>query len=141
VAAGARRAGREPGACALSVPAFVATGRSAEERARAREELRARIAFYASTPSYQIVMEHHGWAQTRRDLGTLAARRQWGEMSALITDEMLRHFVVDAEPGDVAAALREKYDGVADRISLSHRFAPGQDDHFWRQTIAALRSE
>src|SRR5919204_4718662 len=55
IARGAARAGRDASAVQLSVPAFVVTGRDAAERERSRAQVRARIAFYASTPSYAPV--------------------------------------------------------------------------------------
>ncbi|HEV8636715.1 MAG TPA: TIGR03617 family F420-dependent LLM class oxidoreductase [Chloroflexota bacterium] len=139
IARGAARAGRGGPAVALSVPAFVVTGRDRAERERVRAQVRARIAFYASTPSYAPVMEHHGWGEARAALSSLAARRRWEEMPGLIDDAMLCALAVDAEPADVAPALRERYAGLADRLSLSVPFVAGQDDHFWRETLAALR--
>ena len=139
IARGAARAGRDPRAVALSIPAFVVTGRDVAERERARQRVRARIAFYASTPSYAPVMEHHGWGEARAALSSLAARRRWDEMPGLIDDAMLCQFAIDAEPADVAPALRERYVDLADRLSLSVPFVPGQDDRFWRETLAALR--
>jgi len=139
VRAGAARAGRGPEECVLSVPAFVITGRDAAERARRRAAVRSQIAFYASTPSYAPVLEHHGWGAAREQLTALAARRRWAEMPALIDDAMLRAFAIDVEPADVGPALRERYAGLADRISLYQRYVPGEDDAFWRELIAHLR--
>jgi hypothetical protein len=39
-------------------------------------------------------------------------------MAALITDEMLGHFAVESTWDDLADALHEKYDGIADRLVL-----------------------
>ena len=39
-------------------------------------------------------------------------------MAALITDDMLEHFAVEASWGDLADALKAKYDGIADRLVL-----------------------
>jgi probable F420-dependent oxidoreductase len=139
LAEGARRAGRSADAVALSVPVFTITGRDAAERARAREEVRGRIAFYASTPSYEPVLAHHGLAGLRRDLSALAARGRWDEMPRLVPDELLREVAVDAEPGEIGAAVRARYAGLADRVTLSRPFTPGQDDRFWRETLRELR--
>jgi probable F420-dependent oxidoreductase len=139
LAEGARRAGRPPDGCALSVPVLVVTGRDAEERAREREQMRARIAFYASTPSYRSVLAHHGWGDLGRELSALASRRRWDEMAGLVPDEVLGTVAVDAEPGEVGARVRERYAGLADRVTLSPRFTPGQDDRFWQETLRELR--
>lgn len=140
LAAGAARAKRPAGVVQLSVPAFVVTGRDREERDRTREKIRGQIAFYASTPSYAPVLEHHGWGDVRQQLSRLAARREWSEMPKLVDDAMLRELAVDVEPADVGPALRERYGGLADRVTLYQRFRPGRDDAFWRELIRALRN-
>jgi probable F420-dependent oxidoreductase len=140
VDAGARRANRSRSDCTISIPAFVVTGRDEAERGRVREQTRARIAFYASTRSYEPVFALHGWGGVCQQLGRLAARGQWTEMPALIDDEMLTACAVDAEPADVGPALKERYGGLADRITFARRFEPGEDDRFWRETMNVLRS-
>jgi probable F420-dependent oxidoreductase len=139
VAAGAARASRPGKDCVLSVPAFVVTGRDPAEREQTRGRIRSQIAFYASTPSYAPVLEHHGWGGVREQLTALAARRAWAEMPALIDDAMLREFAIDVEPADVGPALKERYAGLADRITLYQRFIPGRDDVFWREILKTLR--
>jgi probable F420-dependent oxidoreductase len=139
VAEGARRVGRPANDCALSVPVFAITGRDADERAHAREQVRAQIAFYASTPSYGPVLAHHGWLGLHRELSALASRRRWDEMPGLVPDEVLREVAVEAEPAEIGPAVRERYAGLADRITLSRRFRPGEDDRFWRETLKELR--
>ncbi|MEJ5226206.1 MAG: hypothetical protein WHV44_17220, partial [Anaerolineales bacterium] len=61
------------------------------------------------------------------------------EMPMLITDEMLPHFCTLADsPTDLAAALRERYTGLADRITLYIPFKPGEKDDWWRAVIMAM---
>ena len=140
IAAGAKKAGRVPSDVALSIPAFVVTGRTPKERDETRQRIRSQIAFYASTPSYAPVLEHHGWGEAREQLSALAARRAWSEMPGLVDDSMMAAFAVDVEPADAGPALRERYGGLADRITLYQRFVPGQDDEFWRSLLQALQS-
>ena len=126
LAAGAEKAGRAKEAVSISVTAFVA-GTSQE-----REDARRQIAFYASTPSYRPVLALHGWTETGEKLSSLAARGQWEQMPALITDDMLATFAVLAGPEDLPAALRQRYAGLADRLSLYVPFVPGERDEFWK---------
>ncbi|HEY3109704.1 MAG TPA: LLM class F420-dependent oxidoreductase, partial [Chloroflexota bacterium] len=84
-------------------------------------------------------LAHHGWSELRHQLSALAARGRWDEMPRLVPDELLREVAIDAEPGDVGAAVRERYAGLADRVTLSRRFAPGADDRFWSETLRELR--
>src|SRR5206468_3208232 len=53
--------GKKRGDFQLSLPAFVVTGSSDEEMAKADVAVRKQIAFYGSTPAYTGVLEAHGW--------------------------------------------------------------------------------
>jgi probable F420-dependent oxidoreductase len=96
-----------------------------------REFVRTQIAFYASTPSYLKVMALHGWQETAGQLSHLAARGRWGEMPALIDDEMLETFCVSSPPDDLRNSITERYQGLSDRITLYLPFVPGERDSFW----------
>ncbi len=131
---GAARAGRSRSDTALSVTVFTAVDE--KELNFAREQ----IAFYASTPSYRRVMRLHGWEETAERLSALAARGQWAEMPALISDEMLEAFVTRApSAAALADALRSRYQGLADRLTLYTPFVPGQRDDFWRELVHAFQ--
>jgi len=110
----------------VSVTAFTAT--TPEETNRARVE----IAFYASTPSYRPVMDLHGWAGVAEKLSAHASRGEWSEMPMLITDEMLAEFCAVTDEAKLAAELKRRYAGVADRLTLYTPFVPGERDERWR---------
>lgn len=100
---------------------------------------RQQISFYASTPSYRPVMQLHGWAATAEKLSSMAARAQWKEMPALITDPMLETFAVIAEENEMAAAIQKRYQGLADRVTLYIPFVPGKKDAFWKQLTSQFK--
>jgi probable F420-dependent oxidoreductase len=129
---GALRAGREASLVDVSASVFTVTAPAEADFARSQ------IAFYASTPSYRPVLELHGWAEVADRLSGLARRGAWTEMAAQIDDEMLRTFAVVADPGDLAAALRERYHGLADRLTLYLPFRPGERDLFWQNLAGDL---
>jgi len=131
---GRARAGRAEGAVTYAVSVFAVTDES--EAAFARSQ----IAFYASTPSYRVVMETHGWGAAADTLSALARRGAWDEMAGCITDEMLEAFAVVSRPGELAASLRTRYRGLADRLTLYQPFRPGERDAFWRGLVDGLRS-
>jgi len=56
----------------------------------------------------------------------------------LITDEMLRAFAVEAAPEEVGPALKERYEGLIDRVALYVPFVPGERDEFWQAAIDAV---
>jgi probable F420-dependent oxidoreductase len=140
VSAGAERGGRDPEDVELATSAFVITGEGAAEVEEQREKVRAQISFYASTPTYRTVLEAHGWEAVGEELGRLARDKEWDEMPALISDEMLRAFAVEAAPEEVGSALRERYEGLIDRVALYLPFAPGERDDFWRATMASVQA-
>jgi probable F420-dependent oxidoreductase len=123
---GAAQAGRSRAQVAVSVTAFAV--------ASPEDELfvRSQIAFYASTPSYRPVMALHGWDEIATQLSGHASRGEWGEMPALVSDEMLATFATVSPADELPAALAERYAGLADRLGLYVPFKPGERDDFWR---------
>ena len=109
---GLEKHGRQRHDFRISVMAFVAT--SPEEQAFARSQ----VAFYASTPSYRPVMALHGWSDAAERLSAHAARGEWSEMPALVTDEMLREFCLITDEEHLARELKKRYEGIADRLGL-----------------------
>jgi probable F420-dependent oxidoreductase len=132
---GAAHAGRPVDAVPLVASVFVITGETPDETDRMREEVRQQISFYASTPSYRIIFETHGWADTAEKLSHLAARKQWAEMPALISDEMLDAFAISAQPEEVGRAALERYRGRVSRIAFYVPYMPGKSDRLWHSAI------
>jgi probable F420-dependent oxidoreductase len=127
---GAAKEGRARKDVSVSVTAFVAT--SPEEEGFARMQ----IAFYASTPSYRAVMDLHGWGDVAEKLSGFAAKGEWTEMPMLITDEMLDEFCLRTTTENLASALRSRYKGLADRLTLYSPFVPGEKDAWWKELAA-----
>ncbi len=137
---GLQKSGRQRAEIELSTTTFVVP---TDDAAKAKEyEVRARqqITFYASTPSYRVVMELHGWSDIAERLSRLAARGQWAEMPQLITDEMMAEFVVSGTWAELPAKIKAKYaGGLLDRVSYYIPFVPGQNDAGWQATIAGFK--
>jgi probable F420-dependent oxidoreductase len=129
---GAARAGRDVGRMTVSASVLTVSGPDEADFARSQ------IAFYASTPSYRPVLELHGWEGIADRLGGLARRGAWTDMAAQVSDEMLQTFAVVASPGDLADALRQRYNGLADRLTLYLPFRPGERDSFWKDLAIDL---
>jgi probable F420-dependent oxidoreductase len=137
LAKGAADAGRDPSALGLSVPAFVAMGRTQEELDVAVQGTRAQIAFYGSTPDYLPVLQLHGWEGVHETLHAGSRRGQWAEMAAAVDDDMLRTFAVIGTPEEVAAQLVERYSGLVTRLSFSANYPVTPE--MWADLLAALR--
>jgi probable F420-dependent oxidoreductase len=135
IAEGARQANRDLDQVTLATSAFVITGENRESATEQRESVRAQISFYASTPTYRTVLEAHGWEEVGERLETMAREKKWPEMPALITDEMLAAFAIEAAPDEIGPALKERYEGLIDRVALYLPFVPGEHDEFWRTVV------
>lgn len=131
---GAKAAGCDPGEIELSVTAMIA------ESAGSADFIRSQIAFYASTPSYRPVMALHGWGDVADQLSGLARRQAWGEMTDLINDEILETFAVVAPRERLGAALRLRYQGLADRLTVYTPFNLSDRDGMWAETLAGFRN-
>jgi probable F420-dependent oxidoreductase len=131
---GMRRAGRPEGAVQVAVTALTHT--SPEEAAFVRQQ----IAFYASTPSYRPVLALHGWQDVGQQLSTLASHGRWAEMAAWVSDEMLEAFSTRASPADLPLVLRERYEGVAQRLALYLPFSGGGVLDPWAQLIEVIHA-
>jgi alkanesulfonate monooxygenase SsuD/methylene tetrahydromethanopterin reductase-like flavin-dependent oxidoreductase (luciferase family) len=129
---GLAKSGRKRGELSVSATAFVATTPEEENFARAQ------ISFYASTPSYRPVFALHGWEDVAEKLSSLAARKEWGEMFGLITDEILETFCLVTEAESLPEKLKERYESLADRLTLYTPFTPGEKDEFWKQVVSAF---
>src|SRR5206468_80084 len=80
---GLARAGRGRDEVEVSAAVFVV---STEEET---EEVRRRIAFYGSTPSYCGVLEAHGWGELGSELHRLSRSGGWAAMPGLVDDQVL----------------------------------------------------
>lgn len=80
------------------------------------------LAFYGSTPAYRPVLDAHGWGDLQPELNIMSKQGRWQEMSTLITDEVLHTIAACGTPAEVAAHIRDRVDGVSDRICL---YQPG----------------
>jgi probable F420-dependent oxidoreductase len=132
VAAGARRAGRDPGALRVCVPVLTAAGDSDEEQARWREAARAQVAFYGSTPNYSPIFELLGRPEVTPRLRERQKAGDLAGMAAVVDDELLNAFVVQGTFAQLPALLLERLEGLADRLVLYFAGASWERDraHF-----------
>jgi len=115
---GLEAAGRTRAEFQLSYPAFVVTGTTEEEIDAAADRVRRQIAFYASTPAYQPVLDVHGWGELQPELNLLSKQGEWEEMGRRISDEVLDAFAVRGPLEQIAPLLQARFGDVVDRISL-----------------------
>ncbi|MFT5032254.1 MAG: putative F420-dependent oxidoreductase, partial [Bacteroidia bacterium] len=103
---------------------FMATGETEEAIAKAKEEIRYRIGFYGSTPAYRTVLETHGWGDLQTELRALTKENRWQDLGSLVTDEVLEAFTCSGEPVQMAAQMRDWFDGKIDRTTIGSELSP-----------------
>lgn len=115
VRSGLAAAGRDVGDFAVVPEIIVSVGED-------HTSTRMLLAFYGSTPAYRPVLDAHGWGDLQPELNSMSKQGRWQEMATLIDDEMLHTIAACGTPGEVAAHIRDRVDGVSDRICL---YQPG----------------
>jgi probable F420-dependent oxidoreductase len=127
VAASRLRAGTADDPYQLASMAMVTTGRTDEELRAAIAGTRRQIGFYASTPAYLPVLEHHGWPALHDAARALTKADRWSELADLIDDTVLHTFAVVGDLPSVRVGLRERFGGLVDRVTLSMPY-PAADE-------------
>ncbi len=138
VGQGASVAGRSRGDVQMTCGIFVVTGADNQEIENNRLLIKGQIAFYASTPSYQSVLQLHGWESLGEQLNALSRQGRWLEMTALISDDMLEEFAVVAPYDRLAERVRDRYQGLLDRVSYYMPFNSKVPDSVWQDAIHTL---
>lgn len=136
---GARKAGRSRNDVVIASSAFAIMGDNKKEIDEARERARTQIAFYASTRTYQPVLDAHGWGDVCLRLHEKTVRGDWAGMSKEITDEMMNEYTVTGSPEEMPALLKARYKGLLDRVALYYSYKPGQDEKRWRKIVEAFK--
>jgi len=118
VAEGRAEAVRPQEAVQLLVPCFTVIGQTEGDRAAKMDLARNQVAFYGSTPNYAFIFEQIGFPDTTAKLRERQKAGDLPGMSEVITDDILRHFVVSAGWDDLADAIVARYGWCADRVIL-----------------------
>jgi alkanesulfonate monooxygenase SsuD/methylene tetrahydromethanopterin reductase-like flavin-dependent oxidoreductase (luciferase family) len=113
----------------------VVTGNDESELAACAVGTRKQIAFYGSTPAYRKVLELHGWGELHTELHRLSRAGEWDAMGSLIDDEILEAFAVVAPLDEVADKIRDRCDGVIDRVLVGFPSSVPED------TVCAVLQE
>jgi probable F420-dependent oxidoreductase len=136
---GAAKTGRDFAKFEMAVMPLIATAPdTAGLDARVRD-VRARIAFYASTPTYLIAFESQGYGEVARTLQSFSRAQRWDEMPGFISDEMLDHYAVIGTHAEIAGKLRQRFAAVASHLEFAIPVADEVDKAALRRLLASLR--
>lgn len=137
--AGAAKAGRDFAGFAIGAMPLVATAPDRAGLAERIRDVRARVAFYASTPAYAGVFDSEGHGEAARRLQACARAQRWEEMPGLVDDGMLDTYATIATEDEIAAKLRARYGDVATSLEFAIPLADAADEGRLRELIAELR--
>jgi probable F420-dependent oxidoreductase len=132
-----RASTRATGDFTLAAMAMVATGRTEEAYAAAIAGTKRQIGFYASTPAYKPVLDHHGWGELHGEAHAFTKSGRWTELGDLVDDDILETLAVVGELDGIGAAVRARFKGLAQRVILS---LPYRADDQLGLDIASLRT-
>jgi alkanesulfonate monooxygenase SsuD/methylene tetrahydromethanopterin reductase-like flavin-dependent oxidoreductase (luciferase family) len=136
---GAAQAGRDFGAFALCVKPLVATAPDRAALAERIRDVRARIAFYASTPAYLAAFATQGYGEVAQQLQAYSRAQRWEEMPAFISDEMLETYATIGTYDQIADKLRARYGAVATHLEFAIPVAGEADRNRLRELVESLR--
>jgi probable F420-dependent oxidoreductase len=119
VRVGATRAGRSLDGFRVCMKPLVASAPTEEELVVKVRDVRARIAFYASTPGYRAAFEHLGLGDLATEASRLSKVQDWEALPGLIDDEVLGQFVVIGTHDTIAERLLERFGEVVTDVEFS----------------------
>jgi probable F420-dependent oxidoreductase len=130
---GLKKSGRSRKDFSIATTAFAIVGKNRDEIEQAKAGVRQQIAFYASTRTYKVVLDMHGFGDVSARLNEKAARGDWAGMANEITDEMLDIYAVSGTFDEIAAKVKARYEGLLDRVAFYIPYRAGVDDAEWRK--------
>jgi alkanesulfonate monooxygenase SsuD/methylene tetrahydromethanopterin reductase-like flavin-dependent oxidoreductase (luciferase family) len=136
---GAQKSGRSLADIDIVGCPFLAVSRDEAGLEAAKDAVRQRISFYASTRTYHSVLDFHGWTDVGQELHRLSVKGSWMEMPGLITDEMLEEFAIVAVGDDLGPKLKERSRGIFTTVLLDGAPDLMSDEAWLRRTIAVLQ--
>jgi len=125
--AGAESVGRDPATIQLVVGSPYITGATADAVAVEREHQRQMLAFLYSTPAYRRTLELFGWADLGERLQRMTREGRWGELSALVTDDVLDTLVPQGTYADLPAVIDRWFGQVATGVLIAPPRDPSDD--------------
>lgn len=134
---GAAKTGRDPDKFAVAIKPLIATAGTDEELDKRIRDIRARVAFYCSTPGYRAAFEFHGLGDLAKRMSVLSREQRWEEMPDMIDDEVLNLYATIGTFKEIGRKLHDRYGHIVTHAEFSIPVA-GQAD---RDVLATLIRE
>ena len=137
---GAAKAGRDLDNFVMSAMPLIATAADEATLARRVRDVRARIAFYASTPAYLIAFESEGYGDVARELQQYSRAQRWDEMPGFVDDKMLDTYAVTGTHDEIAGKLKARFAGCATHLQFAIPAASPAEQAALCGLLASLRT-
>jgi probable F420-dependent oxidoreductase len=137
---GARRSGRTLDDLDLYAPVLAVSGATQAAMDAAAQAVRQQIAFYASTPSYRVLLDYHGYDSLGKELSERMRKGDFAAMPKLVPDALLEEIAVVAPAAALPSKLRQRYEGIVHRVSLYFPIPENAPEAEWRQFVDTFRA-
>lgn len=137
---GAAKAGRSLEGFKVSIKPLIATAPDQAALAVRIEDVRARVAFYASTPAYRAAFEFHGLGELAERLSVYSKEQRWEEMPAFISDEVLDKYAVVGTFDQIGERLKQRYAHIVTNAEFSIPVAGERDLQVLRELIRSIHA-
>ena len=121
----------------IAWPVMIATGVEEGARLAAEYATRAQIAFYASTPAYRPVLEHHDRGALQTELHGLSKQGDWDAIVARVDDELFDLIAVRGTPAECGRELARRAAGLVTRVAINAPY--GAPPSVWTEVLKAFR--
>ena len=140
-AEGAARAGREMSRLSIAMKPLICTAPDKATLAMRLKDVRARVAFYCSTPAYRSCFELHGLGALADEMAVLSKAQRWEEMPARINDEVLHLYATVGTYDEIGARLIERYAGLVTDCEFSIPCHTPAEQATMKGLLAQLKAE
>jgi len=136
---GAAKSGRKLDDFAVAMKILVVSAPDAATLAPKVCEIRARVAFYASTPAYRAAFDAHGLGDLADRLQALSRAQRWDEMPALISDEVMHTYATIGTYDEIADKIAARYGDLITDVEFSIPVSTAADRATMQAMIARLQ--
>jgi probable F420-dependent oxidoreductase len=123
----------------IAMKALIATAPDRRALEVKVEDVRARIAFYASTPTYRAAFAAHGLDALADELKALSRAQHWAEMPGYISDEVLETYAVVGTYDEITDKLIARYGDLVSGLEFSIPITDQSDHHRLSAIVRELR--
>ncbi|MFM9942085.1 MAG: TIGR03617 family F420-dependent LLM class oxidoreductase [Hyphomicrobiaceae bacterium] len=138
---GARRSGRDISSLAVAMKPLICTAPDKATLEKRLRDVRARVAFYCSTPAYRATFELHGLGALADEMAVLSKAQRWEEMPGRISDEILHTYATVGTYDEIGSKLIARYGGIVSDIEFSIPCATPAEKDTMRALLKQLRTE